>query len=107
MAATRKKTTSRARSASKAADPEFTVAKFRGGLTPGEALRVAREMLGWTQYELARRANVLQGHISSIESGRVALGLERAKRLAVAMNLHPAVLLFPNWDEERAKLEAS
>lgn len=83
---------------------EYTPARFRGELTPGDAVRVAREMLGWSQRELGIKAGLLQAHISSIESGRIVLGLERAKRIAVAMNLHPSVLLFCNWDEEKTKI---
>ena len=35
--------------------------------------------------------------ISAIENNRINLGVERAKVLARALNVHPAVLLFPGW----------
>jgi transcriptional regulator with XRE-family HTH domain len=38
-----------------------------------------------------------QTTISSIENGRVNLGVERAKVLATALRCHPAVLVFPGW----------
>jgi len=64
-------------------------------LTPGQMLRITREFAELSQDELAERAGLTQATISSIESGRVTLGLERAKRLAQAMHVHPASLLFP------------
>ena len=72
-------------------------------LTVGDAVRVTRELQELTQAELAARAGLSQPIISGIESGRLVLGVERAKRLARALRVHPAVLLFPNWEaEERA-----
>ena len=53
--------------------------------------------------ELAARCGILQATISSIETGRVTLGAERAEKLARALRVHPAVLLWPNWD---VKVEA-
>ena len=64
-------------------------------LTPGQMLRITREFAELSQDELAEMAGLTQATISSIESGRVTLGLERAKRLAQAMHVHPASLLFP------------
>jgi transcriptional regulator with XRE-family HTH domain len=49
---------------------------------------------------LAERAGLSQATISSIENERVRLGVERAKALARALQIHPAVLLFPSWDSE-------
>jgi transcriptional regulator with XRE-family HTH domain len=72
-------------------------------LTVGDAVRVTRELQELTQAELAERAGLSQPMISGIESGRLVLGVERAKRLARALRVHPAVLLFPDWEvEERA-----
>jgi transcriptional regulator with XRE-family HTH domain len=67
--------------------------------TPGEALKIVRELQGLSQSELARRANVKQSAISAIERGEMGLGLERAKALARALQVHPAVLAFPGWRE--------
>jgi transcriptional regulator with XRE-family HTH domain len=76
-------------------------------LTVGDAVRVTRELQEFTQAELAERAGlsqpIISGIESGIESGRLVLGVERAKRLARALRVHPAVLLFPDWEaEERA-----
>jgi len=40
-----------------------------------------------------------QSTISAIENNRINLGVERAKQLARALKCHPAVLVFPGWDE--------
>ena len=65
-------------------------------LTPGHMVRITREFAELSQAELAAKAGLTQATVSSIESGRATLGLERAKRLAKAMAVHPASLLFPN-----------
>lgn len=76
---------------------DFVKSKSRGVLTPGMSVRIAREMLAWTQNQLAAAADIPQATISGIESGRIPLGAERAERLAIALGIHPAVLLFPHW----------
>jgi transcriptional regulator with XRE-family HTH domain len=75
----------------------YVPARSRAALTPGEAVRVARELQEMTQAELAKACGIPQPTISSIESGRVTLGADRAEKLARALKVHPAVLLWPNW----------
>ncbi len=77
---------------------KFVKSKTRKSLTPGDAVRVAREMLGLSQNDLSKRCKIPQSTISGIESGRISLGVERSSKLARALHVHPAVLLFPNWD---------
>jgi len=79
---------------------EYVPARVRVALTPGESVRVARELHDMTQTELAVASGIPQGTISSIEKGRVTLGAERAEKLARALKVHPAVLLWPNWDAD-------
>ena len=76
----------------------YLKSKVRTILTSGDSVRVAREMLGWTQNELSKRTKIPQSTISGIESNSITLGVERAKKLAIALNVHPAVLLFPQWE---------
>lgn len=78
----------------------YVPARTRVTLTPGDSVRVARELQEMTQAELAKACGLSQPTISSIESGKVTLGAERAERLARALRVHPAVLLWPNWDVE-------
>jgi transcriptional regulator with XRE-family HTH domain len=75
----------------------FSPAKRRGHLTPGRALKIVRELQEMTQNELASKSGVDQSVISALEHGRVQLGVERAKKLARALRVHPAVLVFADW----------
>jgi transcriptional regulator with XRE-family HTH domain len=63
--------------------------------TSGDSVRVMRELQEMTQAELARASGLEQGTISAIENNRIALGRARAERLAKALKVHPAVLLWP------------
>jgi ribosome-binding protein aMBF1 (putative translation factor) len=64
-------------------------------LTPGQMVRIAREFAELSQTELADLAGLTQATVSAIETGKTNLGAVRAKRLAEAMKIHPAALLFP------------
>mgnify|MGYP001828871335 FL=1 len=77
---------------------EFRKAKTRVKVTPGESVRIVRELQELSQNELAERAGIPQSTISAIERGRINLGVERAKTLARALRCHPAVLVGPGWD---------
>jgi len=82
--------------------PNFTPAKKRVDVTPGESVRIIRELQGLSQTQLSALCGIPQTTISSIENGRVNLGVERAKVLAAALNCHPAVLVFPGWQLDSA-----
>ena len=72
--------------------------KMRVAVSVGESVRIVRELQGFTQSELARRAKIPQSTISAIENDTINLGVERAKVLARVLRCHPAVLVFPGWD---------
>ena len=76
----------------------YLPAKRYAHLTIGEGLRVLRELQEMTQAELAAASGIPQAAISALENGRLSLGLERAKKLARALKVHPAVIAFPDWD---------
>jgi transcriptional regulator with XRE-family HTH domain len=76
---------------------EFRKAKTRVQITPGESVRIIRELQELSQNELAEIAGIPQPTISAIERNRINLGVERAKTLARALQCHPAVLVFPGW----------
>ncbi|MFG1824271.1 helix-turn-helix domain-containing protein [Microbispora bryophytorum] len=59
----------------------------------GERIRAAREALGWSQGELARRVDRTQTAISYWESGRRALGIDDLIDLARVLNVPTAELL--------------
>ena len=77
---------------------EFRKAKTRVQISPGESVRIMRELQELSQNQLAEAAGIPQSTISAIERERVNLGVERAKMLARALKCHPAVLVFPGWD---------
>jgi transcriptional regulator with XRE-family HTH domain len=81
-------------------------ARGRVSLSPGDMVRVTRELQEMTQAELAGASGIAQGTISSIERGRVTFGAERAEKLARALKVHPAVLLWPNWEADESKRTA-
>ena len=80
----------------------FIPAKTRIAVTPGESVRIIRELQGLSQTQPSARCGIPQTTISSIENGRVNLGVERAKTLARALRCHPAVLVFPGWQVDSA-----
>jgi transcriptional regulator with XRE-family HTH domain len=80
------------------AQKSYLPARVRVVLAPGDAVRVAREAQELTQAELAAASGIAQPTLSNIERGRITLGADRAERLARALRVHPAVLLWPNWD---------
>jgi transcriptional regulator with XRE-family HTH domain len=77
---------------------EFRKAKQSVEVTPGESVKILRELQQLSQNELAERSAIPQSTISAIENDRVRLGVERSKVLARSLGCHPAVLVFPGWD---------
>ena len=80
----------------------FIRAKSRARLSSGDILRILREKNELSQAQLAKLSGLTQATISSLESNRISLGVERAKALAKVLHVHPAVLLFPDWESEAA-----
>jgi transcriptional regulator with XRE-family HTH domain len=80
----------------------FIPAKKRVDVTPGESVRIIRELQELSQSQLAALCGIPQNTISRIENGRINLGVERAKVLARALHCHPAVLVFPGWQVDPA-----
>ena len=79
---------------------DFRPAKRRLKVSVGESVRIIRELQGLSQNQLADRTGILQATLSAIENDRVRLGVERAKVLARALKCHPAVLVFPGWEQQ-------
>ena len=78
---------------------QFRSAKKRIAVSSGESVRIIRELQGLSQNQLAQRTGIPQATLSAIENDRVRLGVERAKVLARALKCHPAVLVFPGWED--------
>ena len=78
---------------------QFRPAKKRITVSTGESVRIIRELQSLSQNQLAQRTGIPQATLSAIENDRVRLGVERAKVLARALKCHPAVLVFPGWQD--------
>lgn len=77
---------------------ELVPARVGISITPGEMLRTIRELQELTQSELAERTGIAQSNLSALETGARELGRGRALVLAKALRVHPAVILFPDFD---------
>lgn len=80
---------------------DFVKAKVHCHVTPGEALRMIRELQGLSQSDLAKKTGISQSNISALESNTRQMGRERAIVFAHVLKVHPAVLLFPDFDAEQ------
>jgi len=77
---------------------DFVKAKVNRSITPGEMLRTIRQLQGLSQNELAGLTGISQSNISAIENGSRKIGRERTLVFARALRVHPAVILFPDYD---------
>lgn len=76
----------------------FVKAKINVQMTPAEMLKTIRELQDLSQLDLAKLTGMTQSNISALETGAKNIGRERALVLAKALKVHPAVILFPDFD---------
>ena len=83
---------------------KFRPAKKQIEVSVGESVRILSELQDLSQSQLSKLTGIPQATISAIENDRVNLGVERAKVFSRPLNCHPAVLVFPGWEDplERA-----
>lgn len=81
---------------------DYVKASVHVQVTPGEALRIMRESQEMSQNKLAELSGISQSNISALENGAKQMGRVSAMQLAKALQVHPAVLLFPDYDEQSA-----
>ena len=79
---------------------QFVSAKLHAELTTGETIRMLRELKEWTQEDLAERSGITATNISLLESGKIDIGKKRAEQLAKAFKVHPAIIMFPEYEAE-------
>jgi len=79
---------------------QFSAAKPHVKLTTGEVIRMLRELKGWTQNELAKRSGISPTNLSLLENDNVDIGKRRAEQLAKAFKVHPAMIMFPEYESE-------
>lgn len=82
---------------------EFIPAKPHAILTTGEAIRMLRELKGWTQEQLAEKSGLHAKNISLLENDRIDIGKKRAQQLAKALDVHPAMIMFPEYEADLIK----
>ena len=83
---------------------DYQESPIREKVSIGESVRIIRQLQELSQNELAALTGIPQSTLSAIEHDRVNLGVERAKVLARALQVHPAVLVFPGWDVEQKEV---
>lgn len=76
----------------------FVAAKPHYKLTTAEVIRMLRELKGWTQLELAKHSKISTSNISLLENNKVDIGKKRAEQLAKAFDIHPAIIMFPEYE---------
>lgn len=86
---------------------EFIPARSHAKLTTGEVIRMLRELKGWTQAELAERSGVSTTNVSALENSRIDIGKRRAEQIARAFDVHPAIIMFPEYEAEAIRSTAA
>ena len=85
---------------------DFKPAKQHTTLTTGEVIKMLRELKGWTQEELAKRCSIKATNISLLENDKLDIGKKRAELFAHAFEVHPAIIMFPEYESEEIKKAA-
>jgi transcriptional regulator with XRE-family HTH domain len=80
---------------------DYQESLIREKVSIGDSVRIIRELQELSQNELSVLSGIPQSTLSAIEHDKVNLGVERAKVLARALQVHPAVLVFPGWNIEQ------
>lgn len=84
----------------------FVPTRSHASLSTGEVIRMLRELKGWTQSELAKRSGITTTNISLLENERVEIGKRRAEQLAKAFDVHPAIIMFPEYEADEIRKTA-
>ena len=83
----------------------FVPAESHASLSTGHVIRMLRDLKGWTQEQLAQRSGISATNISLLENERVDIGKKRVEQLARAFDVHPAIIMFPEYEaKEIAKV---
>jgi transcriptional regulator with XRE-family HTH domain len=83
----------------------FVPAQPHANLTTGQVIRMLRELKGWTQETLAQRSGISATNLSLLENDKVDIGKKRVEQIARAFDVHPAIIMFPEYEaKEIAKV---
>jgi transcriptional regulator with XRE-family HTH domain len=77
---------------------KFVAAKAHATLSTGQVIRMLRDLKGWTQEKLAERSGISATNLSLLENDRVDIGKKRVEQLADAFGVHPAIIMFPEYE---------
>lgn len=77
---------------------DFVSSKPHAKLSSGEVITMLRELKGWTQAELAKRCGINTSNLSLLENDRIEIGKRRVEQLAKAFDVHPAIIMFPEYE---------
>ncbi len=77
---------------------QFSPAKPHSHLSTGEVIRMLRELKEWSQEDLAKRSGITATNLSMLENGKIEIGKRRAEQLAAAFKVHPAIIMFPEYE---------
>lgn len=78
----------------------YKPAKRHTSLTTGEVIKMLRELKGWTQEELSKHCSINAKNISMLENDKIEIGKKRALQLATAFDVHPAIIMFPEYESK-------
>ena len=84
----------------------FAPAKPHATLNTGEVIKMLRELKNWTQKDLAAKSGIAVTNISLLENNKVEIGKKRAEQLVKAFNIHPAIIMFPEYEALEIKKAA-
>jgi len=85
---------------------DYMPAEKHAVLTTGEVIKMLRELKGWTQEKLSKHCAINATNISLLENDKVEIGKRRAEQLAHAFKVHPAIIMFPEYEAEEIKKAA-
>lgn len=69
-------------------------------VSTGETITMLRDLMGWRQEESAKRSGINAKNISMLENDKVEIGKKRAESLANAFDIHPAIIMFPEYEAQ-------
>ncbi|MGR3177676.1 MAG: helix-turn-helix domain-containing protein [Candidatus Anammoxibacter sp.] len=82
---------------------DFVPAEPHTVLTTGEVIRMLRELKGWTQKALSERSGINTTNISLLENDKIEIGKKRVLQLANAFDVHPAIIMFPEYESKEIR----
>jgi len=77
---------------------DYVTAETHASLSTGEVIRMLRELKGWTQTTLAKHSGVSVTNLSLLENEKIDIGKKRSEQLAKAFDVHPAIIMFPEYE---------